>query len=460
VKGRTAKLIEHAELSDNVVFTTGEFFADGSVIDVIRAESGQTTLLHWDGKASRIAPQVELATRLYRPAALDSSIARVMRLPLEKAPYGNTKELLEGISKAFATYVQLPSNLIALVTAFSVASWFAPNREAVPWLSITGRDSTAARQLMRVLACFCRRALPLTDVTMSGVCSLPLEWGFTLQISQNPPSSDLHRLLNAARERRSCVVHHGRLVHPYAPIVTCTRSPIVTNGSSLTAIEIPIVPSASPLPFLDADAEERIAKEYQPKLLAYMLDNHKNSGNYDADLSALDASLRETARMLITSMPGDAEFCVEAISALKTQHAAMRCNRWTDIDVVLIEALLFFLHEGIKEAVYVGEVGSAAESIFTGRGERLQLAPKNVAARLRDLGLKTEDRDKRGYRFLLTQAFSRQVHELALALDVPSIQDGQHRCEQCVPHAGSEPHVGVGVLNVPNVRNEHGDVGG
>lgn len=445
--------IQSGEPSTHIISTTGELFADGTAIDVIRSESGELALLHWDGKSSRITPQVESATGLYRPAALDPTISRVIRLPRLVAGGGNSKELLEDIAKVFATYLQLPSSLTAAATAFSVASWFSAKRQSAPWLSVTGRHFTVAKPLMRLLACFCRRALLLTDATLSGICSLPLEWGFTFQISQNRASPDLYRLLNAAHERRGCVIRGGRLIHPYAPIVTCTNSPIVPDGLSVAPIEIPAMPSTN-LPLLDLEAEERIAAEYQPKLLAYMLENHNHSGNYDADLSTIDVSLRETARMLVACMPLDPGFRAQTIGALKTQHAAMRCDRWTEIEVVLIEAMLFFIHEGGKDAVYVGEVGAAAEKIIAGRGERLKLAAKNVAARLRNLGLKTQEkRDKRGYYYLLTQAFSHRVHELAFILDVPSIQDGQPRCRQCAPSTRGMRNA-IDVANVRNAGNE------
>lgn len=436
LKGRKPRSngTEQARPSDNnVTQTTGEFFADGSAIDVVRGASGELALLHWNGQVARMVPHVEYATRLYRPAALDPSIGRVVRLPRSSVPCGNSKELLLDISKVLTAYLQLPSNFITMATAFSAASWFAINRESAPWLAITGRNYTAARQLTRLLGCICRRALLLSDITMSGICSLPLEWGFTLQISQNPASPDLYRLLNASHERRSRVVHCGRLIQLYAPVVTCSSAPIVSSELALAPIEIHATPSNIMLPPLDLEVEERIAEEYQPKLLGYLFENHKKTENYDTDLSSLDASLRGAASTLTASLPHDAEFRAQTIDALKMQYAAMRCNRWTDIDVVLVEALLFFIHEGCKEAVYVGEMGNAGEKTLAGRGETLRLAPKNVAARLRDLGLKTEDRDKRGYRYLLTQAFSRQVHELGRALDVPSMQDGQQRCEQCVP---------------------------
>jgi len=117
---------------------------------------------------------------------------------------------------------------------------------------------------------------------------------------------------------------------------------------------------------------------------------------------------------------------------------------------------LFYCHEGKQDCVYVGEVGKTAENILSARGEALRLQPKNVAAKMRLLGVKIEPRDKRGYRVLLTQAVSRQLHALAKSVDAPSVQDGEMRCSQCeliVSEQRADTDRFKSVRNERNVQN-------
>jgi hypothetical protein len=450
----------NAQTESKVRHTTGEFFADGTAIDVIHRESGEFALLYWDGEKSRTAPQIEIRGLLYKPATLDASIAQRLRVPGLRAPYGNSKQLLDEISNLFVTYLQLPSTSVALATAFSVGSWFAPTQETTPWLSIVARDFERARRLMRLLGCFCRRALLLTDFTMTGICSLPLDWGFTMEISQNPPSRDLFRLLNVAHERGGCIIQNGRLIRPFAPIVTCSGSALNSEALAVAPIEIATPPCDAVLPALQVEAEHRIAGEFQPKLLAYMLDNYRDAKNRAADdLAILPGPLRETGRSLTACLPRESEFLAETLTALKMQLVGTRCDRSTEIEAVLIESLLFHVHNGSKGSVYVGQLARNAELILAARGENLKLAPKNVAARLRDLGLITELRDQRGFRYLLTRGFGQRVHELAHAMDIPTILDGRPRCMLCEAFTANDGYGSVSAASsVRNVPNEGVDV--
>jgi hypothetical protein len=226
----------------------------------------------------------------------------------------------------------------------------------------------------------------------------------------------------------------------------------------LAPIEILVLPTAVPLPPLQREAEDRIADEFQAKLLGCRLANSRKVSEFSSDVSMPHASLGEIGRSLAACTPDDPELQIGIVKTLQTQQAAMRAATWTDLDVVLVEALLFHCHEGKVDCVYVGEVGKTAMSILAGRGERLKLAPKNVGARLRLLGVHIESRDERGYRVLLTQALSRQLHGLARSLDAPSVQDEEVRCDQCeLPVSGQRPvddgSAGRSEPNEPNVPN-------
>ena len=335
------------------------------------------------------------------------------------------------MSRVTAEYTGLPENFISASTSFAITSWFTRGMPAAPWLSIVGRNSVLANQLLRLMCCFCRRGLPLVDATLGSVCSLPLEWGFTLLLSQSSTRVELARLVSVAHQRGRYVAQHGRLIRVFGPIVTYSSWPIVFNGPGPARIEIPAFPSSLALPLLSAEAEERIANEFQPKLLCYFLENHEKILHAAADVSDIHVSLQDTARMLLACIPDDPDFQRATTKALQLQHTRMQAAKWTDIDVVAVEALLFLLHEPQQPALYVGDIARIMMSIMNRRGENVQLEPKRVGTALRALGFHIEPRDQRGYRLRVTQALRLHAHQLAVALDVPAIQDAEVRCEQC-----------------------------
>lgn len=443
-----------APSDDGCAFTTGEYFPDGVAVEPVRDESGAIVLLCCDGERTNIAPQVEVRGRVYQPAALDQTFARALRIPRGTAPFGTAKQLVQGISRVVAEYTRLTENFVTAVTRFVLATWVVSSLQAAPWLSIRGRDTAVANTLIRLLRCFCRRGLLLGDVR--GLDSLPWDWGLTLILAHPRLGPEVERLLLAARQRDGYIVRGGRLINVYGPIATYGDYQNF-GGGMLAPIEIPVLPTALPLPSLQREAEDRIADEFQAKLLAFRLSNSRRVSEFSLSVSTLPAPVAEVGRSLIACTPDDPELQIEIIKALQTQHAAMRAAAWTDLDVVLAEALLFYCHEGKVDCVYVGDVGKTAMSILAGRGEPLKLAPKNVAARLRLLGVHIEARDKRGYRVLLTQALSRQLHGLARSFDAPTLQDEQVRCDQCeLPVSGQRPvadgSTGRSEPNEPNVH--------
>ena len=63
--------------------TTGEVFANGSMIEPVRdgASGDRLLLLHWDGGKISVLSRVELNGRIFEPAPVDPILLRAMSLP-------------------------------------------------------------------------------------------------------------------------------------------------------------------------------------------------------------------------------------------------------------------------------------------------------------------------------------------------------------------------------------------
>jgi len=185
------------------------------------------------------------------------------------------------------------------------------------------------------------------------------------------------------------------------------------------------------LPVIDYTVRQKIANDFQPRLLGYRLANFSKVLNSSFDAAELTPSLRELAQNLSACTPDDPELQAQVPEFLRTQDKEMRSAAWLDTNTVIIETALAFIHEGKEDYVYVGEIAQSAEEILSRRGENRKLEPRAVGARLGALGLITEPRDKKGIRLVLSSEVSRRVHELAYSFSVPSIQHGTKRCPVC-----------------------------
>ena len=158
------------------IYTTGEFFTDGCIIEPVRdaADADRLTLLFWDGARSTVGPRVEHAGRIYEPAPIEPSVLRALTLPRNTAPYGSARELLAAISRVVPEYTGLAEQSVAKVGRVVLGSWLLGGTPTAPRLSLVGPDTIAGVQLLQVLRSLCRHALLLAEVT-SPACA-PFPW--------------------------------------------------------------------------------------------------------------------------------------------------------------------------------------------------------------------------------------------------------------------------------------------
>ena len=205
--------------------TAGEVFADNTMIEPIRNSSNTEALklLCWDGRKSTIGSRVRHDGRVFKPATIDPTILRALRLPTNSASHGSPRQLLTALSATVQRYCGLAENFAMLAGHFVLASWLIGGIPTAPRLSILGPDALGGTQLLQLLHCLCRRSLMLVQVDVNGVCSLPMEWRPTLLIRQAELSVRLERLLSAARKRNAYVPRSGRLLDLHCTVVTYTE---------------------------------------------------------------------------------------------------------------------------------------------------------------------------------------------------------------------------------------------
>jgi hypothetical protein len=400
--------------------TAGEVFLGGAFIEVVRAgDSARPSLLLWDGQHQVTGDVVEFRGQQYKLRTTHDSILRTLKLPATIGTFESVRDLLAEICKSIGQFVGLPEKFTALVGRFVLATWIADAIPTAPRLLIEGPDALRACQLLQLLHCLCRRALPLASVSPAGFCSLPSGMRFTLLLRDTNTSAKLSNLLGAAIRRDNPILKGGELRDLFGAQAILCETGFGVEGWSAGSICVPCLPSGQALPILDHAAQARIVKEYQPSLLAFRFANYESASSTRFDCSQFATPLQELAAALAAATPGDADLQRELHALLQDDNSEMESANWVDPNTVIVEAILVHCREAKMESAYVGAIAEMAEQILHGRGERRKLDPGEVGRRIKNLGFPTEPRDARGVKLRFTNAVCVRAQDLALQLKVP-----------------------------------------
>ena len=423
---RKAKKTNAATGQNDPIATAGDVLADGAIVELVRdAATGQLRLLPRDGARAKVAPRAEHKGCGYTAPSIDPTLLRALRLPARTAPYGSTRELFTAVAGLFARY-GLPEQSAKLLAYFTFATWFADCMLLAPMLVVVG-PGTEATLLFRLLACLCRRALLLGDLTPAGLSSLLMDLHPTLLVNQANLSRAARKLMHASCVRNAYIPRGRHLLDPFCAKAVYLGEHSRNHSFGDSALYLMVIPTHRRLPLLDAQAEEQIADQFQSKLLSYRLANHSKVRNSDFQVAAFTSPIAALARTLGACIVDDRELQSGLETLLRRQDEAVRVRRVTGLEAVVIGALWVLCHEE-RESAYVGEIAKVANGILLGRGETLELEPRAVGSILDELGLCDRPRHGRGCRILLLDETRRRVHELAYAYGVASVGGSSVRC--------------------------------
>jgi hypothetical protein len=217
--------------SDGVIKTGGEFFADGSVLELVRerTEPEEAKLLHWHGKVLGVVAHVEHAGREYAPAAIDPSLQTVLRLPTRVAPPETTESLFMAVHDLLARHLRQPDTCITAMVCAVFASWMSPALPiaSVLWIfSPAGSQKNLALQLLGLLS---RRPLRLVGLRHSDIARLPMSLQPTLLLDEPDVRPEMQTLLQSTSHRGARIVtSHGLLEFFRPKMVFSQRLPHAT----------------------------------------------------------------------------------------------------------------------------------------------------------------------------------------------------------------------------------------
>jgi hypothetical protein len=167
------------------------------------------------------------------------------------------------------TFVGVDEKTASLTARIVLCSAIVDALPIAPALLITGPDSARANRLVSLLRRLCWHSIPLTSVTPTSFCSLASGVRYTYVISQANVSNKLQKLLDDASRRDQKIPSRGGLLNLFGVQVIQGDSVLVDDSSPLRSIQISVTPSETALPAFDQDAQQRIATEFQAKLLSF-----------------------------------------------------------------------------------------------------------------------------------------------------------------------------------------------
>ena len=419
------------DIPSKPIETLGEAFLDGSFIEPVHDPADRNTLqlMLFGGEAAQIGPRVEHEKQVYIPREIDPSIAREVYLPAKFCPNENVPQLAVEIVQLVQRYCGIAEEAAELMARFFFADWVMDALPAAPSLVILGPESREVTQLFGLVKCLSRHAILLTEVTTSGLASLPTELGLTLAIDQPELREPVERLLNASRKRLIKVPQHGTLWSPYfSKVVHCTDQ---FQASAIKGAKLLVAPNGHPVPLLDDQELARIARVFQPRLLSFRFAAYATVRTRIIEESISKAAAHAAISALPAAGFEDGELHVKLRDLVAESVIDASEDRWTDPSTVLIESMLFSCHLPNQTEGYMGQYADVMTTILSARGEERKIQPNQVGRMVRALGFKTEPRNSQGIKLILTETVRAKIHKLAYDFAVPSIETLVAGCSHC-----------------------------
>jgi hypothetical protein len=271
------------------------------------------------------------------PRRLRSGMAAAVQLPSATlTPCGTPREVLGDLAATVARYFNLPDDAVLLIAHYVLATWMCDELQFLPYLWVCGSFASGKTRLLRLLQCLCRRAIVLSDITPSMLYILTHEVAGTVLLDEFEEGSrtlELRRALRAGTAPDGKIGRSGKVLTVFGPKVIASRRRPFDAALNSRAVLISIAPSAANFPSLDSEDLTAMAAQWQPRLLAFRLQNHRRIQLMPFEaLAALDLRMRDIARALSVSLLGDLVLEQRLVQALEARNRDANLDRATDLD--------------------------------------------------------------------------------------------------------------------------------
>jgi hypothetical protein len=412
--------------ADSPIQTAGEFFADGTAIEILRnpASPEEFILVRSQQGVLDLKPAVWHAGREYVPIRVEGSVSKAVRFPTRVAPPESTKKLFTDVHALLHRYLaQLDPCITAMVfTIF--ASWMSPVLPIAPILSIFAPAGSPQNLALQMLGMLCRRPLRLAGFRRSSILRVPSALQLTLLLDEPDLRPEMQTLLQSSTHRGTGIITNHGILEFYGPKIICSRK--LPQGTALEtdALRIALIPVAGQLQPLDKSAEAEFADEFQSRFLSYFLRNSSRLQIPSFDVSQFSLPMQDLARAFGAAMVGDGELQQKILPLLGVQDEEIRADRASAFDSIVLEGILFFIHQGGWTKLRIDKLAEEVSAIYRGRGIDEEPSAERVGWAVKRLGVPSGRINRAGNGLTLDVSTCRLVHELALSHGVRAMQGG------------------------------------
>ena len=423
-----SEAMAHRKISElhagkRVVRTGGKVFSDRSMLDLVRAPNGELQFLIWNGKSAKIAGQFARNGETFVPLRVDPTMVRSLQLPSNTAEYGSTRKLFTEISGLISRVTPVGDGVVQPLTFSVFANWLADGLPVAPFLWIVAPPTTRAAPLAQLLGLLCRRALVVNDISPTGFRSLPTDLAPTLLTEIFQPTRRVLNLLRASNRHGAFIAADGQAVDTFCAKIVFAPEPLRDPASAGFPLELVLSPTDTFVPLMSSAEAERIAAEYQAKLLHYRLSSWAKLRTPAFDLSQFTVPMQELAYSLAASIVDDDELQSLVVPFLKPLDSEMRVDRASLLPAIVLEVLLARCHGTTGQNFPVADLTADVNTVLRGRGEIVEVSPEKVGWTLRALGLHTDflPGGRKGLR--LVNNVRKEIHDLAAAYGVRALRE-------------------------------------
>jgi hypothetical protein len=335
-------------------------------------------------------------------------------LPTGSARYGTIDELFSRLQQAIAGLAFLPEQTSALLTFWTIGTWFAESLPIAPGLAMVGPEFEGDLTL-RTLRSFCRYPLMMAGADVSSLRRV--DWRSTPTLLFYGPSltKQMATILGCATSRGYMVGDAGQYKDCYGPKAIYVGQEVSTDRMPHCSLQVRLQPaSLVPATKHSVSVTEALVQDLRNQLQRYRCENLTRVYNSDFDASLLTSDTRAIANALGACVIDSPDLQSQLISLLTPVESQREADRSTGIEAVTLQATLTLCHAG-KQELLVGEIANEVNRVQKARGERLTYSAEKVGHSLKKVGLYTRRLGNAGRGLVLELAAKVRLHELAAA---------------------------------------------
>ncbi len=335
-------------------------------------------------------------------------------LPTGSARYGTTEELFGRLQQAIAGLACLPEQTSALLTYWTISTWFPDGLSLASGLSIVAPEFEGDL-VLRTLRNFCRFPMILTRADTTSLSRANLHTTPTLLFYDPNISKQMVATLGCSSARGYMINVGSGYKDFYGPKAVYLGEGVSVDRIPHSSLQVRLQPTApAPATLHSLKPTRAVVEDLQNQLQRYRTKNLVRVYNsvFDASLLTSDTRAIAIANALGACVIDSPGLQLQLISLLTPVESQRQTERSTSLEAVTLEATLNLAHAG-KALMLVHEIATEVNRIAQARGERLNHSAETIGHRLKKVGLSTRRLGKAGRGLAMDLATIARVHELA-----------------------------------------------